>query len=218
MVGIALGAVAVLIGAVVVARASHSDRTRGAVIAGSPAASTPSGYTSFVDHADRFSIAVPAAWRDVDPSSPGAQQAFQDLVQGNPEIAASLGPNIATMVTKGMKFFSIDPAAGPAGRPSVNVIAEPALGINDSDLGDLAQQLPAGFAKAGATMLGSATIPLAGHQALQVTLEVPLTVGGQPVVLHETQDYVAANDLVYVITLTGTSPQAVIIASTFRVQ
>ena len=62
-------------------------------------------------------------------------------------------------------------------------------------------------------------VRLAGHRALELTLQAPFARPGcATVTITETQDWVVANHLLYTITFSGTSPEFATIASTFRVQ
>jgi len=71
----------------------------------------------------------------------------------------------------------------------------------------------------GATVAGTRSMPLAGHTALQVTLDlkVPATATTKATTVHEVQDIVAANDLIYIVTLAGTDAALPKIADTLRV-
>jgi hypothetical protein len=220
--GIAAAA-AVIVAVVVVAvvgRSSHSPSfTNGKAVAGPSTAGTPSGYKSFLDQTDHFSIAVPAQWRQVDPSSPGAAAAFQQLEQDNPKLKAALGSNLATLESRGMKFLSFDPNSQAAGPPTVNVAVQPAPGIQDSDITQAADQASSLLEKSGATVLGTRVVTFDGHQALQISLETtakdPL---GNNATTPATEYALGANDFAYFITLGGTSPDLSTIATTFHRQ
>jgi hypothetical protein len=178
---------------------------------------TPSGYSEFADQADSFRIAVPASWHQVNLTSPGAVAAMQEIEANNPDLAA-LGSG-SSLVAEGMKFFAINPALDASLAASVNVDVRPALGVTDGDLSQLAAELPGEYQRLGATLLGTTTISMAGHQALQATIELPINdLSGNQVTADEVQDFVAANSFVYVVTLTGTNPDLASIAATFSVQ
>ncbi|MFN2608629.1 MAG: hypothetical protein ABR511_12185 [Acidimicrobiales bacterium] len=177
------------------------------------AASVPAGYTGFTGTADHFTIAVPASWRQVDPSSPGATQAVQDLVKANPSFSALLSSG--DLAAQGIKFLAADPATAS----SVNVVTKAAVGARDSDLAGAASALEAQYTKVGGTVTASRSVPLAGHTGLQIALDLKLaaTATSPARVISEIQDLVTANDIVYIVTLTGTSPSLPAIADTLRV-
>jgi hypothetical protein len=220
--GIAAAAavIVVVVVAVVVGRSSHSPTfTTGKAVPGTSSAGTPSGYQSFVDQTDHFSIAVPTQWRALDPSSPGAAAMFQQLEQDNPKLKAVLGSNLATQESRGMKFLSVDVNSQAAESPNVNVIVTPAPGLQDSDVTEAADQLVAVLAKAGGTELVSRIVAFDGHQVVQVSGNVTLNnPSGNNVTYPLTQYDLGANDFLYVITLSGSSPEFSTIATTFHTQ
>ena len=176
----------------------------------------PAGYVSFADRADHFSIAVPSSWRRIDPLSPGASQALQNLVRANPSLASLFGSNAADLLAKGIKFLALNVNA--TDRPTVNVVVEPAVGVRDSDLPQLADTLRSQYASGGATVASTTDVSLGGHNALQfaVTFHFARPAGGS-LNKNATQDVVAANDFIYILTLAGTSPDLRTIPSTFNV-
>lgn len=177
----------------------------------------PAGYVTFVDTADHFSIAVPNAWRRIDLSTPGASQTLQDLVAANPGLKALLGSNAAALIAQGIKFYALN-ASDPADVPTVNVVARPAVGIRDSDLPRIGETLKAQYATIGAEVSRVSTSSVAGHMALQVAVTFR-AVGptGAAIAKHEIQDFIAANDFIYILTLAGTSPEFRTIAATLNV-
>jgi hypothetical protein len=204
----------------VVGRSSHSPTfSNGKAVPGPSTASTPDGYKSFVDQTDHFSIAVPAQWREVNPSSPGAAAALQQLEQDNPKLKAALGSNLATVMSRGAKFLSVEPDRQADVSPNVIVSVQPAPGIQDSDVTQAAGLAEAEFGKSGLTVLGTRIVTFDGHRALQVslsaTLKDPL---GNAITFSQTQYYLGANDFLYIIGLTGTSPDLSRIANTFETQ
>jgi len=187
-------------------------------VAGANTASTPPGYQSFVDQADRFSLAVPSTWREIDPSSPGAAKAFQDLQNLNPKLKSAFGgTDLATLVASGMKFLSIEPTFQGDFASNVNVLVHSALGIRDSDLAQIQSQAAAEYAKVGATVSSTSTVTFAGHEALREGVQFPAAAGTGNLI-PEVQYYVGANDLLYVFTLSGTAPDLTTIATTIVVQ
>jgi hypothetical protein len=196
--------------------ATTRDATRALTTTSSTAADTsgiPLGYAPFVDHTNGFRIAVPTAWRQINPTSPGASIQFQQLVQANPRLAAVVGSGAT--ISKEIKFFAIDPNFDGTS-PNVNVAALPALGARDADLPKALASIRVGYDRLGLTILHAGYVPLAGHRALQLTVRNAglLPNGAAPT---EIQDFVAANDLLYTITFAGTSPDFHTIATTFAV-
>ncbi len=178
----------------------------------SSTARTPAGFAVFQDKPDHLRLSVPSAWRQVDASSPGAIQAAKDLAASNPALQSLIGSG--DLSSKGIKFLALAPDTGS----NVNVVVKPAVGARDSDLPNLVDALKTQYQQAGATVQTTKQVPLAGHQALEVTLTLPLNDGsGGTTTLHETQDIVAANDLAYIVTLTGNSPDLPAIGSSLNV-
>lgn len=176
----------------------------------------PAGYTTFTDPSDGFTIAVPDSWQRVDPNSPSAQATIDQLEKSNPNLQAALGSGVSDLTAKGIKFLAIDPVVTGVA-PNVNVIAKPALGFGPKDLAQLQTALPGQYAKVGAQLQDLTDVTFAGRAALEAVLNLPLTgVGGQVLTAHETQYFVAANNFLYVVTLTGTSPDLDQVASTFE--
>jgi hypothetical protein len=186
-------------------------------VAGPKTTSTPPDYTSFVDRADHFSISVPSSWTEVNPESPGSIAAFEQVEQNNPNLKAIIG-SPSSLEAKGMRFLAIDTANQQTSEPAtISVTAEGDPGFQDSEFSQLAAQLPAEYAKFGATMLGSSTVSLPAGEALKISLDLPLTDDlGNQTTIDETQYYLGSNDFIYVIT--GTGPGLTTIASTFRTQ
>lgn len=172
-----------------------------------PVAPVPAGYTGFTSAPFRFSLAVPSSWRQVDPASPGANQALRDIVSTNPALGAAIGG--ADLATLGIRFLASDPASGD----SVNVVAKPAIGLRDSDLPELVPDLKAEYAKLNATVLSTRSERLSGHDAIRVTIDLRLAQG----TLRQVQYLIAANDFIYFLTLSGTSSAFTTIAETLRV-
>ena len=193
-----------------------SDATRTLTTVSPTAANTsgiPLGYTPFVDHTNRFRIAVPTGWRQINPTSPGASIRFQQLVQANPRLAAVVGTGAT--ISKEIKFFAIDTnVEGPSA--NINIAAIPALGARDQDLPKALASIRVGYDRLGLTIVHADYVPLAGHQALQLTISnaARLPNGAAP---REVQDFVVANDLIYTITFTGTSADFHTIETTFAV-
>jgi hypothetical protein len=180
--------------------------------------SVPTGYTGFTDTADQFSVAVPTSWNQVDPSSPDAASALQRIVAANPKLQAAFGSGTASFVQAGTKFLAIDATATGDFAPNLNIIAKSNAGLSDADLPQLLPDLRTEFAKIGATITSTGTITLAGHQAMQLKLRFPINqLSGGKTIVDETQDYVAANDYLYILTFAGSSAQFSVIQSTFSI-
>lgn len=95
-----------------------------------------------------------------------------------------------------MRFFAADASSGA----SVNVIVRAAPGVRGSDLPKLADQIKAQRA------------------AVRVSLDLRISgPTGAKSTVQEVQYLVAANDLVYILTLAGDSPRLAPIGDTFRV-
>jgi len=180
---------------------------------------TANGYAEFADHADGFSIAVPSAWRQVDPSSPGAAAAFQQIEAANPGLQRVFGSGFAGLVAQGIKFLAVDPQAGVGGNPTVNVVVRSAPGATDAGLAQLADGIRSEYGQIGAEVLGTTTVRVAGHRALEVRADFALSgEDGTSATVHETQYFVAASGFVYIVSLAGSSPQFATVVSTFAVR
>jgi len=175
------------------------------------AALVPAGFTGFTQATDRFTVSVPSDWRQIDPSSPGAAQATQDMVKRYPALAPVLGSGGPA---QNIKFLAVD----STGKSVANVAVMVAVGARDSDLPKQVDDLKAEYRKLGATVTSTRSVPLSGHTALQVNLEMRLAgAGGASPTVRQVQYIIAANDLLYILTLSGDSPQLSTVATTLRV-
>jgi hypothetical protein len=136
-------------------------------------------------------------------------------VAANPGLRALLGSNAAALIAQGIKFYALN--ANDAAVPTVNVVGRPAVGIRDSDLPRIAATLKAQYATIGATVSRISTSSVAGHTALQVAVTTRAVGPGAAIAKDEIQDFVAANDFIYILTLAGTSPEFRTIAATLDV-
>ena len=150
------------------------------------AAGLPPGYTEFVDRADAFRIAVPSAWRQINPSSPGASQAFRQLVESNPRLGAVFGANASSIIARHIKFFTIDLNFRGVS-PNVNLTVVPAVGIRDTDLTEQLAGIREGYDRLGITIQHFAPTQVAGHQALQLTVSLGADANPTHSPLTETQ-------------------------------
>jgi len=169
----------------------------------------PAGFNGFVDAPDRFTMAVPADWQQVDPSSPNAAQSIQDVTAVHPAMTPLLSVSILT--SGNVKFVAVDP-----GDASLSMIVKDAGGMDESDLGRITDQAIA--SAQDPTAVTREPLQLAGHGAMRLTSDYKLAkpVAGKPT-LHQVQYFFVANDLQYVLTLTGASPQFPAIAETLRI-
>lgn len=198
------GVVAVItVGGRTAAPTSRAVPTSGAT-SGAPGGAVGEART-FADAAKHFSIAVPSTWRSIDPSSPGAIDAFKTLLAANPRLAEAYGSLSTATLSSAMSFFGISADSTAPG--SVNVVAVPALGVSDSDLSSVELKFQAEYQRIGATVAQASTISLAGHQALHNVISAPLVAPGAATsTVTESQDVVLANDLAYILTSSGSSP------------
>jgi hypothetical protein len=173
---------------------------------------TPAGYKAFTEKTDRFSLAVPDSWESVDPSSPGAAEAFQQLEANNPAFQSVVGGDVTNLASRGMKFLAV------GDQSSVNVVVKPLFGASGSSLTQLQSQLPSLYQSLGATLVSNEILQLNGREALEATVEQPFNEpNGSNVVVDETQEFFAGNDLLYSVTLAGSSSDLAAIGSTFNI-
>jgi hypothetical protein len=197
--------------------ASPNTSPRAVPSAGSSASGAPAGYQTFSDQADHFSIAVPSEWRSVDPTSPGAAAAFEQIQAANPNFKRGFNGNLSSLLANDVKFLAVAPPSQAAEAANLNVIVKPAPGFVDADLGQIRNALPGEYTKIGATLLGITTITLDGHQALKTTAHLPVNTDlGNTLLASQSQYVLGANDFIYIITMTGTSPDLSTIAATFQ--
>jgi hypothetical protein len=184
-------------------------------VANGPA--TPKGFTAFRSTADRFIIDVPAAWKAVNPDSPGAQAAMNAMQQSNPNLRSAFGKSAIQLAQSGIVLLAINPVPGPDGfAANINVAANADLTYSDSELPQIAAALPAEYAKLGATITGTSYVTFDGQHALRSTdtlsIKSPL---GTDINVQQAQYFLGANGLLYVVTLSGSDPNLTKSASTF---
>ena len=195
---------------------SH-DSSAGSAVPVTNSPGTPAGFTAFHSSADQYTIDIPETWKSVDPASPGAQAAMNEIEQSNPDLRSVMKTSAAQLAVQGITLLAINPVSGPDGFASnVNVTARPDLTFSGSDLQQIAASLPGEYAKLGATFTGSSDVTLNGREALRATDTLPLnTPLGARVDVPQTQYYEGANGFVYVVTLSGNDSNLAAIASTF---
>jgi hypothetical protein len=195
---------------------AHNSNAGTAVpVANNP--SSPAGFTVYRSTPDQFTVDIPKTWKAVDPTSPGAQAAMNEIVQSNPNLRSSIGTSAIQLSEKGMALLAINPVAGPDGiAANINVLARPDLTFSAGDLSKLAAALPGEYAKLDATSTGISYVTIDGHQAVRATDTLPLnTPAGTRVNVHQTQYFIGANGFLYALTLSGDDPNMTAIASSF---
>jgi len=198
--------------------ASHTTAptTPSTIAATTTTSSLPTGYSAYSDSADHFSIAVPSAWIQVNPASPGASQALQSVVAAHPGVTLAYGIDPARYVASETRFVAFDAVEIATFLPSVNIIAKANTIITNSDLPSLLPGVRAAYQKIGGTIRAGAQAPVAGLPGFQINVQLPTSApsGGKYTVV-ETQDYVVANGDLYILTFAGTAPEFSTILSTF---
>jgi hypothetical protein len=181
------------------------------------ATTVPPGYQLFTDAANHFTMAVPASWERVNPSNPATAQALQGLAAANPKLKGSIGKG--TLADNGTTFDAVDTSATTVPNPSVNVIVQTVIGHDNNDVRQiLGSSFASYIASLGGTLTGMSTIYLNGDKVLRVTWSLAITTpAGTQETLQETQDWVAANHMLFTVTFTGASPAFAVIESTLRV-
>lgn len=181
----------------------------------SPAASAPpsvpAGYAQFQDTADNLSISVPSQWRKIDLTSLGTAQALQQFEAANPALKGFLGTDLASSGVKFLALSNTEPA-------TINIVAKPSPGLQDSDLAAGLPTLKARYQQMGITVVSSQTTPLANHQAVEIDADFTYTDSTGATVSRPVKQYfLAANDLLYVVTLNGNSADFPTILQTLSV-
>jgi hypothetical protein len=194
---------------------THLPAGAAAVPVNSP--TTPAGFTAFHSKADQFTIDLPNSWKAVDPSSPGAQAAINELAQSNPNLRSTFGQSALQLAEQGMALVALNPVVGSDGfAANVNVVAKPDLTFSSGDLSQIAAALPTELAKLGGTVTGTSYLTLGGHEALRSTDTLPITtLAGTHLKVSQSQYFVGANGFVYAITISGTDPNLAAIANSF---
>jgi hypothetical protein len=181
------------------------------------ATTLPPGYQAYDDSPDHFTISVPGSWERVNTSDPATAQALQGLAAANPKLKGSIGKG--TLADNGTTFDAVDTSATTVPQPSVNVIVQTVISHDNNDVQQIVGSSMAGYiASLGGTLTGISTIYVNGDRVLRVTWSLAIrTAAGTPENLEETQDWVAANQMLFTVTFTGASPAFATIESTLRV-
>lgn len=209
-----------VIGAATIGPGPTHPTTTGAApaipVTGGP--TTPAGFSAFHSSADGFTIDIPRTWKAVDPTSPGAQAAMNEIEQANPNLRSAFAMSAIQMAEKGMALMAINPVTDSQGFASnVNVEAQPDLTYSAGDLAQIAAAVPGEEARLGATMTGTSYVSIGGRRALRVSSTLPITtLVGTHIVVPQIQYYTGANGFVYIVTLTGSDAHMAAIASSFR--
>lgn len=174
------------------------------------AASVPAGYTAFTSKEDRYSLAVPKDWRQIDPSSPTAAQAVKDAVKLNPALGSVISPE--NLTAQGIKYLAVNGTGA-----SVNMVVKPAAGARDSDLPSIVDAIKAQYPSIGGTVTGTETVQLSGRTAAKVSSDIQMNQAAGASKLSQVQYVLLANDLAYILTLSGQSPVFPAIAATLRI-
>jgi hypothetical protein len=174
----------------------------------------PAGYSVHDDPVAGYSIALPARWKQIDPGSPGAPAQLAQIEKQFPRLAAAIG-DPARLASQGMKLLAVDPSGTGDYASNINVVVKTGTGISAGDFGQLAGQLPAEYQKLGATYQGSSRIELNGHPSL-VARGVIATPGGTGTVeVPEQQYFFVDGGSLFIITLSGSSPDLSAIVHAF---
>jgi hypothetical protein len=209
-VGIAAALVIVVVIAVV-GGISHTPSSNATAAVALKSATAPSGYSTFVDQAAQYSIAVPSAW----PKATSTTAA--KLEKSNTTLKRILGSALPSAQLRGVRLITLDPRSTSV-LDYVSVVVRSAKGVTDNDLGSVASALPGQYTKLGATVLQTSIMQLAGHGALQAVIEFPYVDShGARRVARQTQYFVAADNSIYIMSVGGTSTALDTIVSTFRV-
>ena len=205
-----------IIGAVA-GKKTNNPPNPGTAVAVTNGANTPAGYTTFENATEHFSIAIPKTWKSIDPTSPGAQAAMNEIQQSSPNLKSAFAGSAAQLAERGMGLLAINPSIASDGiAPNLNIIAQPDLTYTPSDLDKIAASLPAEYQKLKARLTGISYTTLDGQRALHATDILPVTSPlGVTAQVAEAQYIVGANNFLYIITVTDNDPAFATILSTF---
>jgi len=211
---IGIGAVLVLVLVIAaVSVISHTPSSNATALALKPAAA-PSGYSTFVDTSDHFSIAVPKAWPKTDPTATRAAATIQRFEQSHVTVKAILGSAFSSALLSNIRLVAVDPTASGY----VTVVVRPAPKITDSDLTSTANALPAEYKPLGATVVQTGIVQFAGHSALQLLVDLSVTTARRAREIVSQYQYIVASDnSIYIVSVGGAGPILSTMLSTFRV-
>ncbi len=187
-------------------------------VTGTPLPGTPAGYQAYEDGPDHFSIAVPSAWYDIDPTSVEGvdDQAQQSAERSNPGLSDFLGSPSPSLGAASTKFL----ASGghvPNGVPSVVsvVIFRP---VPPTDLGSLETGILTTTALAHAKLEARGLVALNGRSAFRATAESTVeTTSGQTATNQSAIYLIDVNDTLYAVIVSGIDPALATIVHTFNI-
>lgn len=175
--------------------------------AGVTAPPPAAGYTRVTG--ENFTIDMPVGWEQppLDPAS--FDQAAATLRAQNPSLAEGLEA-IRASLAQGSRLFAIDPADGS----SVNLIVTGTGGRSLADLvGDAIRQLAA----VGVRDVQEETVRVGARPGRRLAFGLPVKGTTGTFNVPETQVYVVADDLLFVLTLLGRNPSLPVVADSLRV-
>ena len=175
--------------------------------AGVTAPPPAAGYTRV--NGDTFTIDMPVGWQQppLDPAS--FDQAAAALRAQNPGLAEGLEA-IRQSLGQGSRLFALDPADGS----SVNLIVTETGGRSIADLvGDAIRQ----FTALGVRDVKEESVRVGNRQGRRLAFGLPVRGTSGTFTVPETQVYVVADNLLYVLTLLGRNPSLTVVAESLRI-
>ena len=158
---------------------------------------------------------MPASWYQVDPSSAKAAEDIQRLVTANPGLKPIFGSGAVDLASTGIVFIAVETGAG-AEPPAIDIAVKPAVGATASDLPLFESAVAAVYKQIGGVVSGTDSTTMDGQTVLQIKAELGLPGIRSGRRVSETQDLLAANDSLYVITFVGDKTDETTIESTFK--
>lgn len=168
--------------------------------------SLPPGFVAFTDATDLFAVAVPGGWTQVNPSTATGQQQLQQLLNASGAAESALATT---------KFFAETPTAVNGYHANVAVTVEAVPGGSESLLPDIVSGFEQGTKGEGVTITSSSTGTMLGHAAWHANATISAVVKGRHIVEAAEFHLLIANNNLYSLTFTGTSPDFATIISTF---
>lgn len=125
----------------------------------SPTPSIPAGWERYEQEDANFAVALPETWVPLDPARLNDSDAFNEMIEQNPQIAELLGSVAGQLESGQIAFFGFDRESGPGFATNLNVIP---AGPTNLSADELAEQGAANVEQ---------TIPVEGEiEQEQVTL------------------------------------------------